>query len=118
MPEIVAQGMGRADRGRVMAAVAELADSGLAERMRLDAAARVLVTARRMLAMAPREAASGPASTTVLRIARSWDPMATTAVEHVEALAPVELDGFLAAAPRWAASVRDAASGGEARRAA
>lgn len=108
MPEM-AQGSARVERGSVMAAVAELAGGGLHERMRLDAAVRVLVTARRMLAVAPREAAAGPAASVVLRVARAWDPAATTAAEHVEALAPAELDAFLAAAPRWAASVRDAA---------
>jgi hypothetical protein len=108
MPEI-AQGAEQTERGRVMAAVAEFADGGLAEWMRLDAAARVLVTARRMMAVAPAEAAAGSGSALVLRVAREWDPRATTAAEHVEALAPVELDRFLDAAPRWAASVRDAA---------
>lgn len=97
------------DRMRVMAAVAEMADGGLSERMRLDAAVRVLVAARRMLSVAPREAATGAASATVLRVARGWEPAVTTAAEHVEALAPAELDAFLAAAPRWAASVRDLA---------
>jgi hypothetical protein len=109
MPESVAERLARFERGQVMAAVAEMADGGLSERMRLDAAARVLVIARRMLALAPREAATGTAAAAVLRVARPWDPAATTAAEHVEALAPGELDAFLAAAPRWAASVRDAA---------
>jgi hypothetical protein len=99
-----------------MAAVAEMADGGLSERMRLDAAARVLVVARRMLAVAPREAAMGAAAGAVLRVARGWDPAVTTATEQVEALAPADLDAFLAAAPRWAASVRDIAA--ETRRAA
>jgi hypothetical protein len=101
-----------AEQGRVMAAVADLAGPGLAERMRLDAAARVLVTARRLLRVAPREASSGASAATVLRVARAWDPAATTAAEHVETLAPAELDAFLAAAPRWAASVRDATPDG------
>ncbi|HEV7263864.1 MAG TPA: hypothetical protein VGN83_02955 [Falsiroseomonas sp.] len=108
MQEMVGHETGPAEHGRVMAAVADLADGGLAERMRLDAAARVLVVVRRALAVAPREAAAGPASATVLRVAHGWDPAATTAAEHAEALAPVELDGFLAAAPCWAAAVRDA----------
>jgi hypothetical protein len=109
MPEFVVQPVVRADPGLVLAAVAELAEGGLAERMRLDAGARVLVTARRMLALAPPEAAAGRSSDVVLRVARSWDPAATTAGEHVESLAPAELDSFLAAAPRWAASVQDTA---------
>jgi hypothetical protein len=117
MPDGVAKVANRAEQARVMAAVAELAEDGLAERMRLDAAARVLVTAWRLLSLAPREAASGPSAAPVLRVARGWDPSAITAAEHVEALVPGELDAFLAAAPRWAASVRDAA-GAETRRAA
>ncbi len=117
MPEIVAQHSGQAERNRALAAVAELAGPGLVERMRLDAAERVLVMARRLLALAPREAAQGPGASLVLRIARSWDPHVTTAAEHVESLSPAELDAFLAAASRWATGVRDA-SCGSARRAA
>ncbi|MGG5818493.1 hypothetical protein [Falsiroseomonas sp. HW251] len=106
MPDSVAQ---RGDeRERVLAAAAEFADGGLAERMRLDAAARVVVTARRLLGVAPREAATGASAAPVLRVARAWDPAALTAAEHVEHLAPAELDAFLAAAPRWAANLRDA----------
>jgi hypothetical protein len=118
MPEMMAREPGPGEQGGVIAAVAELADGGLAERMRLDAAARVLVTARRLLALSPREVASGPASSVVMSIARGWDPAATTAAEHVEALSPSELDAFLAAAPRWAASVRDASRAEASRRAA
>jgi hypothetical protein len=106
MPEIASPP--GSERGRAMEAVAELAGRGLAERMRLDAAARVLVTARRLMRVAPREAASGVAAKVVLRVAWPWDPAATTAAEHVEGLPVEELDAFLAAAPRWAASVRDA----------
>lgn len=109
MSEKVALHAPRFERDRVMAAVAELAEFGLSERMRLDAAERLLVTARRMLIVAPREAAAGTAAAAVLRVARAWDPAATTASEHVEHLDPAELDAFLAAAQRWAASVRDAA---------
>jgi hypothetical protein len=117
MPKSVAQGMDNGSRSRAVAAVSELAGQGLAERMRVDAGVRVLIAARRLVAISPREAASGPASTVVLRVARSWESAAVTAAEHIEALAPVDLDAFLAAAPRWAASVRDATEG-EARRAA
>ena len=109
MPDSVARLGDEFDRTRVMAAVAEMADGGLSERMRLDAAVRVLVVARRMLSVAPREAATGAAAAPVLRVVRGWDPAVTTATEHVEALAPAELDAFLAAAPRWAATVRELA---------
>jgi hypothetical protein len=109
---------GLVERDRVMAAVEELAEGGLAERMRLDAAAHVLRTARRVLAVVPREAASDVAASAVLHVARAWDPHATTAAEHVEHLSPPELDAFLAAAPRWAASVREAGAAPASRRAA
>ena len=106
MPGSVWQQDDRTEQGRVLAAVADLAGPGFAERMRLDAATRVLVTARRLMRVAPGAAATGAASATVLRVARAWDPAATTAAEHVESLPPAQLDAFLAAAPRWAASVR------------
>lgn len=97
--------------GRVMAAVAEMADGGLSERMRLDAAARVLVAARRLLDIAPREAATGTAAGAVLQVVRSWDPALTTAAEQAEAMSPAALDAFLAAVPCWAASIRDLVQG-------
>ena len=115
MPESSGRTQLQADRGRVLAALAELAGGGLAERMRLDAASRILVTARRMLEVSPREAAAGSDAVIVLDVARDWDPAVTTAAEHVEALAPVELDLFLAAAPRWARDVREASSRGKRR---
>ena len=108
MPDVAAQRTDLMDRGRVMEVVADLAGGGLAERMRLDAATRILVSARRMMAVAPIEAMAARGSAVVLRVAHGWDPAATTAEEHVESLAPAELDEFLAAARRWAASVRDA----------
>lgn len=107
MPEIVAR---QDDRARVIQAAAELAGSGLAERMRLDAATRVLVTARRLLSVAPGAAMAGPGAAIVLRVARAWDVAALTAAEQVESLPPAELDEFLSVAPRWAAGVRDAES--------
>ena len=81
MSEKVAQHAPRFERGRVMAAVADMAEFGLSERMRLDAAERVLVTARRMLVVAPREAAAGAAASVVLRVARAWDPAGDAARE-------------------------------------
>ncbi len=107
MPDGLVRSGAGSELGRVMAAVVEMADGGLSERMRLDAAARVLVAARRMLDIAPREAATGTAAGAVLQVARGWDPALTTAAEQAESLAPAALDAFLAAAPRWAASIRD-----------
>jgi hypothetical protein len=107
MPGSVSHDDDRSEQGRVMAAVADLAGPGFAERMRLDAATRVLVTARRLMRVAPGAAASGSASAAVLCVAHAWDPAATTAAEHVESLPPVQLDAFLAAAPAWATSVRN-----------
>jgi hypothetical protein len=98
----------RAERARVLSTIADLAEDGLAERMRLEAAARAVVAARRWRGFAAKGAAGGPLAAKLLRIADAWDASATTAVEHVEGLRPAELDGLLAAARHWAAMVRAA----------
>lgn len=90
-----------ARRRITMDALAELAEGGLAERLRLDAAARVLRTARRAADMTGRAMALPPA---IL----GWDPMATTAREHVETLTPSQVDALLAEGARWAAALLQA----------
>lgn len=85
-------------RRATMDALAELAEGGLAERMRLDAAARVLRTARRAIDMTGRVMALPPAM-------QGWDPAATTAREHAETLTPRQIDALLAEGPRWAAAL-------------
>jgi pyridoxine 5'-phosphate synthase PdxJ len=97
---------------RVMQAVAELAEGGLQESMRIDAGVRLLVTARRMAAIAlPRHGGPTAAEATVLRVMRGWDPSLTTAAEYLETLPLAELDAFLAAGPVWAAEQQGAVHG-------
>jgi hypothetical protein len=81
-----------------MDALAELAQGGLSERLRLEAAARVLGTARHALEMAEGglpmpEAMAG------------WDSSVVTAREHVETLSPRQIDRLVEEGPRWAAAV-------------
>jgi hypothetical protein len=98
------------ERARVLSTIADLAEDGLAERMRLEAAARAVVAARRWRGFAAKGTPSGPLAAKLLRIADSWDASVTTAVEHVEGLRPSEVDGLIAAARHWAAMVRAAES--------
>lgn len=79
-------------------ALVELAEGGLAERLRLEAAARVLGTARRALELTGGNAPLPPAM-------RGWDHTATTAREHAETLTPRQIDALLAEGPRWAAAL-------------
>ncbi|NGM22286.1 hypothetical protein G3576_19870 [Roseomonas stagni] len=91
---------------RALRSIADLAGDGLAERMRIDAAARILTIARRAVTL--KLDAAGPVEPIVSDLALRWDPSTTTATEYLEALSVQQLDAFLAAAPRWAASVRAA----------
>ncbi|WP_141563176.1 hypothetical protein [Teichococcus rhizosphaerae] len=81
-----------------MDTLAELAEGTLAERMRLEAAARVLRTARRAMDVTGRAMALPPAL-------RNWNPLLVTAREHVETLTPREVDALLAEGARWAAAL-------------
>lgn len=87
-----------ARRAAITKALAALAQGDLAEEARLEAAARLLRTARRVLDLA-QAALPLPAGMT------GWDSRAVTAREYAEALPPAELDGLLAEGPRWAAAL-------------
>jgi hypothetical protein len=95
---------------RMVEAVAELADGGLEERMRIDAGVRLLVSARRLSSALPRTAMPSRAEAVIARVMRGWDPAAITAAEYLEALPVAELDAFIAAGPVWAAEQRDRAA--------
>lgn len=102
-------------RERVLASLAELVAGGMAERMRRDAAARVLVTARQVMALAAagdghglRTTPPGRDARLVMGLAAAWNPGILTAAEFIEALAPAETDALLAAARPWATKVWDA----------
>lgn len=122
MPDMRVGAPRQAEKAGVMQAVTELAEGGLAERMRMDAAVRVLVTARRVAALLPQAEPLTPAAAIVMRIAGGWDPLATTAAEYTETLRVADLDALLNAATHWAQEVQQvgghAANGGPARRAA
>ncbi len=79
-------------------ALNELAEGRLAERLRLEQAARVLCTARRALELTGGALPPLPAL-------QGWDHEATTAREHVETLTPRQIDQLLAEGPRWAAEL-------------
>ncbi len=87
-------------------AIAEIADGALADRIRLETAARVVATARRAAAQAPLGAAAlaDPAVQAVTEIARHWDARAVTALEYAETLPAAALERLLRAAPGWAAA--------------
>jgi len=87
-------------------AIAEIAEGGLADRIRLETAARIVATARRAAAQAPLPAAAmaDPAVQAVTEIARHWDAGAVTALEYAETLPVAALERLLRAAPRWAAA--------------
>jgi hypothetical protein len=102
MPDI---GIGKTSRGpsaRTLEALAELGGAGFEDAMRRDAAARLLVLARRHLIDGPR---AGADAALVRRTVAGWDAAATTAAEHVEAMPVTALEAFLAAARRWALAV-------------
>lgn len=87
--------------------LAELAEGSLADRIRLEQAARVVVLARHAaeLGAAGRLALPSPALAAVqavAEIARHWDAAAVTAFEYVETLPAAVLERLLRAAPAWA----------------
>jgi hypothetical protein len=99
MPDI---GMGQAPRTlsrRARESLADLGGPAFEEVMRHDAAARLLVLARRHLKTGPR---AGADAALVRATLAAWDAEAVTAAEFAETLDVAELDAFLAAARRWA----------------
>lgn len=89
--------------------LADLAEGGLADRIRLEQAARVIVAARRAATLAEAGAlalpsVADPAVQAVTEIARHWDATAVTALEYAETLPQAALERLLRAAPRWAAA--------------
>jgi hypothetical protein len=89
--------------------LAELAEGRLPERIRLEQAARVIVTARRAADLAAEGAlalpvAALPAVRAVTEVARCWDSAAVTAFEYAESLPVATIDRLLRAAPEWAAA--------------
>jgi hypothetical protein len=97
------------DSNALARAIADLAEGSLADRIRLEQAARVIVTARRVTRLADAGAialpsATDPAVQAVTEIARHWDDAAVTAFEYAESLPVAALERLLRAAPSWAAA--------------
>ncbi len=127
MPETGQPQLNRALLTRALAGLDELATGRFAERMRRDAAARVLVTVKRvqqlrsvgLLAVAsPRQALSRAAAQAqrravgeVERITAGWLPSAMTAAEFVGDLPPADVKLLTDLAPLWANALAAAARG-------
>jgi hypothetical protein len=92
-------------RDRAMATLADLMSGGFAERMRIEAAARIIVTARRVAVLAPEDAAVPGDAGGISDIAARWDARVMTVAEFAESLNPAELAALLDAAPAWAEHV-------------
>lgn len=93
--------------------LAEIAEGNLADRIRLEQAARVITAARRAADLAAAgtlrlPSAADPSVQAVTEIARHWDAAAVTALEYAETLPVVALDRLLRAAPAWAAAFSSA----------
>jgi hypothetical protein len=88
--------------------LADIAEGSLANRMRLEQAARVIVAARRASQLAATGAlalpGTGAAVQAVTEIVRHWDDTAVTALEYAEGLPVAALERLLRAAPGWAAA--------------
>ncbi|HZF74889.1 MAG TPA: hypothetical protein VE033_03505 [Acetobacteraceae bacterium] len=104
MPHRIGRLPQQAARDHLIGALAEMAGGGLAERMRVEAAARILVIARRAGQLLGT-GAGGAEVAVVARLEQAWDPALITATEYADTLRPAELDALLRAAPAWAASL-------------
>ena len=89
---------------RTNKALAEIADHGLADLMRRDAAVRVLVLARGLALPGFVPDAETAAETLVRGVAEGWDPVAITAAEYADSLGVAALDAFLLASRARAAA--------------
>ncbi|EHL96880.1 hypothetical protein HMPREF9946_04541 [Acetobacteraceae bacterium AT-5844] len=98
-----------ARRRLTLDALNTLAQGDLAERLRLEAAARILCTARRAAELVASGELAGRVE--LPEAARNWDASVMTAREFAEAMTPAQIDALLADAPRWAAGVLDVDAG-------
>ena len=110
MPELGHAAPNTAMRVTTMEALAELSNGRFAERMRLDAAARLLVLIKRVLLLraagwlaepVPRPA-QRRAVIEIERIAGRWNPGLTTAAEFANDMAPRDVKLLVELAPTWA----------------
>lgn len=93
-------------RGRALETLASLVGGTFWEKMRIEAAARILGTARRVALLAEAQLLDGPTPQgTILAIAQRWDAGAMTANEYAETLETPEIVAVLEEAPAWAEAV-------------
>lgn len=97
-------------RGAALATVTDLATGQFAERMRLDAAQRIIVMVRRVAVLQDLGHGLGPMQAPpqgwLSQLAATWDPHAMTAREFVELLPPGDVDRIVTEATAWARVVR------------
>lgn len=93
-------------RERALETLASLVGGTFWEKMRIEAAARIIVTARRVALLAEGAALAGPPlAGVILPIAARWDAAAMTAHEFAETLETAEVVAILEEAPGWAEAV-------------
>ena len=110
---MIRKGTDMTDSNRAAATLArslfDIAGGNLADRMRLEQAARVIVAARRAAMLGSAGALALPATTdasvpAVTEIARHVADIAATSLEYAEPLPAAALERLLRAAPGWAAA--------------
>lgn len=110
MPELGHAAHSHGMRASAMEALAELASGRFAERMRLDAASRVLVVVKRVLTLRAAGLMAAPvprqpqrrAVIEIERIVGGWNPAAITAAEFVNDMPPRDVKLLVELAPLWA----------------
>ena len=98
-----------ARRTRVRAGLTALATGRFAERLRLEAAASLLLLTHRALRLAQgglwvRLASNAPGAA-LERIVSAWQPETLTAAEYVEGLLPADVSALIELGPIWAESM-------------
>ncbi|UPY37481.1 hypothetical protein [Sediminicoccus sp. KRV36] len=106
MPEAGLSLSPEAMRQRALETLASLVGGTFWEKMRIEAAARIIVTARRVALLAASDALEGnPPQGLILPIAARWDATAMTAIEFAETLQTAEIVALLEEAPGWAEAI-------------
>lgn len=105
-----------ARRARVRDGLSALATGRFAERLRMEAAASLLVVVHRALQLARsglwvRLGTDAPGAA-LERIVGSWQPETLTAAEYIEALTPGQVSGLMELGPIWAESMLAAENAG------
>lgn len=93
-------------RQRALETLASLVGGTFWEKMRIEAAARIIVTARRVALLAEGGGLEGlPAPGVIMPVAARWDAAAMTSNEYAETLETAEIVAILEEAPGWSEAV-------------